>query len=128
MVRWLDAHTDTQRQIWSLEELQDHNPLVVETVGWVLVESPKGITLGQERITGEDGSFSYRNVGFIPKGMIVGVFPLVPRSQRPKSLYPNPSKGPKRSRKGGKQADPPPPTEPHQGGGVGPLPKEPPAP
>lgn len=80
---WEDAHGDPTRQVWSLEELVAHQPLIVESLGWILIEDPRGVTLAQERIQNEDGTFSYRGVGFVPRGMIRSVQTLARPRLRP---------------------------------------------
>jgi hypothetical protein len=82
LVEWLDAHGEPTKQVWTLDDA-GHAPLVIKTLGWITREDKVGVTMYTERIDGEDGTFSYRGRGFIPRGMIVSVTELtVKRGKR----------------------------------------------
>ena len=70
ILSWNDAHTDTNE--FSLSELEEiHKPWKIETVGWLLREDTKGISLANEK-TGTD---TYRGYTFVPLGMVISVKP-----------------------------------------------------
>jgi hypothetical protein len=82
LVQWNDAHGEPTKQVWTLDD-SGHNPLVIKTLGWITREDKVGVTMYTERIDNEDGTFSYRGRGFIPRGMIVSVVELtVKRGKR----------------------------------------------
>lgn len=74
-ITWKDAYGDLTRQVWDLADTQ-HAPLIIETVGWVTRFDSAGVTMFQERVSNQDGTFSWRAHGFIPSGMVVSVVPL----------------------------------------------------
>jgi hypothetical protein len=82
-VIWNDAFTDLTKHVYSAAEI-NHEPAVLESVGWLLREDEIGITIAQDKITGEE--FTYRNVGFIPRGMIVNIVTLYEKQKRGKGL------------------------------------------
>lgn len=67
-VVWNDAHSPGSTETVDLDHLEKiHHPYVITTVGWVLLDDCKGIT-----IAGEDcGDGDYRNVTFIPRVLII---------------------------------------------------------
>jgi len=68
-VRWDDAHGDANQTVYDLTDLA-HEPLVVESVGYVVRKDDTGVTMFTDRVHQQDGSFSWRGRGFIPNGMI----------------------------------------------------------
>jgi hypothetical protein len=83
LVTWHDAHGDATQTVWELAQAE-HSPLVVETLGWVTRDDDVGVTMFQERIDQHDGTFTWRARGFIPRGMVVSVVPLVGAPPPPK--------------------------------------------
>jgi hypothetical protein len=71
IVRWNDAHS-IPGQIDDASSVR-HAPLRVHTSGWVIQDDADGLTVFGERIDQGDGSLSWRQHGFIPRGMIEGV-------------------------------------------------------
>ena len=79
VVEWLDAwatgKTDTFAAL-----AENHRPLRMHTVGWVIRHDADGITLCSERALGlrdKDGPMSLgRDSVFIPAGMLQSVTPL----------------------------------------------------
>jgi hypothetical protein len=84
---WLDAHQDPTRQIYSLDDL-GHEPLRVETEGWVVKEDATGVTTFSERIVNGDGTYAWRGFGFTPRGMIVEVVELGPKKRKRQATPP----------------------------------------
>lgn len=80
VVTWNDAHGDPVRQVWTSEELTNHQPIVVKTLGWLYKEDEVGVTLFTELI--EDETLSFRSKTFIPRGMIVSIDTLVVASKK----------------------------------------------
>lgn len=75
---WLDAHGTG---IGALREHElPHEALEIHTVGWVLRQDEKGISLAAEEC--EDGA--WRGVTFVPQVLIKSVKPVLPpRRVRP---------------------------------------------
>jgi predicted dinucleotide-utilizing enzyme len=84
LVIWNDAHGDPMRQIWTSEELTQHKPVVVFTIGFLYKEDEVGVTLFTEMI--EDDATSFRGKMFIPKGMIVSMDTLTVSRKRKKGV------------------------------------------
>lgn len=80
VLTWHDAY-GKDGQIYS-ETPTDHAPLVVETVGWISRADDIGVTLYGERIANGDGTVSWREHGFIPKGMVVEITPVAAKKPR----------------------------------------------
>jgi hypothetical protein len=65
-VRWFDAGSSPTLVF---EPQRDHRPVVMETIGWVLVHDAAGISVATERFS-EEGVTHYRGWSFVPAGMI----------------------------------------------------------
>jgi hypothetical protein len=78
-VKWLDAFGEVDKTIFNEYEIS-HEPLILESVGWVLREDDTGITIAMDCNPKED--FSFRNVGFIPRQMILEVSSLYSRKKK----------------------------------------------
>ena len=61
VVTWKDAHGSPAQF-----KKKDHAPLIMTTVGWLLCQDDRGLSIANERQ--EDGV--YRGQTFIPSGMI----------------------------------------------------------
>lgn len=100
-VVWLDAHSPPATQVFNISDDAEmdavHGPAVITTVGWILRDDDKGITIANEYC----GDGDYRGVTFILRINIVDVLPLTTgRSKKsekakdaatPKSEQPKPS-------------------------------------
>lgn len=85
-VTWLDAWQDTDNFASAHAISMTHKPLVVKTLGWLIKDDEVGISLANERNSGEDGE-AYRGRTFILRGMIQSVTPYnlaKPRKVKPK--------------------------------------------
>lgn len=80
LVKWHDAWTDADQPISIEDASLHHAPTVVETIGWLLLETPAGVSLANERY---DDSFRGRT--FIPGGMVVSISPFKLVKPRKKS-------------------------------------------
>lgn len=78
-VVWNDAWSNMTKHVFSEAEI-NHNPIIMESIGWLLKEDEVGVTIATDRVTGEE--FTFRGVGFIPRGMIVDVVTLYERKRR----------------------------------------------
>jgi hypothetical protein len=71
IVVWHDAHAIIDQH--SIDEaLQRHRPFVIQTVGYVLRSDEVGVLVAGEWLPsdGEDPE-AFRNITFIPRGMVV---------------------------------------------------------
>lgn len=66
-VIWIDAFSEIDKTVYSEQELI-HEPLTLESVGWLLRKDEKGVTIAMDRDPQEE--FTFRNVGFIPFSMV----------------------------------------------------------
>lgn len=55
-----------------------HQPLAIETVGWMLKNDLVGVTIAGECC----GDGDYRNVTFVPRAMVTAVVAIAARKQR----------------------------------------------
>lgn len=69
VVRWNDAHSVGADDF---DADKHHKPMVMETVGWIVLRNETGVSIACERYT-EDGVTKHRGSTFIPAGMIVKV-------------------------------------------------------
>lgn len=87
-VYWDDASGSSAEQEDTEEDaLLDHEPVVFVTVGFVLVDNEKGLTIYSEERLGQ-GSWRVRS--FIPRGMIRQVTPIPWPSRRSRAGRPAP--------------------------------------
>lgn len=73
-VLWLDAWIDTEAFVTLDAVHAKHKPMPIETIGWLLVDDEKGVSVANERCLEDEGS--YRGRTFIPRAMIVKVEPF----------------------------------------------------
>jgi hypothetical protein len=73
VVVWDDAHGSSTTDV-TIEDL-DHKPLVMTTVGWLLREDERGISVANERCE-EGGKMVYRGHTFVPKAMVRSATPM----------------------------------------------------
>lgn len=79
IVEWHDAYGDSSEQWFEGGEV-DHNPLTVKTLGYLMRDDERGVTLWQE-MSAPDGS-SYRGRTFIPRAMVQSITYLQRRSTK----------------------------------------------
>jgi hypothetical protein len=66
---WLDAVSESTNTATLRSVEEDHHPARMETVGWLLREDERGVSIFNERcLDGEE--IEYRDRTFIPRGMI----------------------------------------------------------
>lgn len=75
LVIWEDAWQDQENFATLHGVTSTHNPMVVQTMGWLLVDDATGISVANER-SSEDGKDTYRGRTFIPRAMVVSVNPF----------------------------------------------------
>jgi hypothetical protein len=68
VVVWDDAHGSVNKDI-DPDNIPDHKPMVMTTMGWLLADNDKGVYLAMEKFL-EDGKDWYRGTTFIPRGMV----------------------------------------------------------
>lgn len=74
IVTWHDAWADHDNFTSAHGLAQTHEPMVVESLGWVIQDDANGISIVNEKSI-EDGSAIYRGRTFIPRAMIQKVVP-----------------------------------------------------
>lgn len=67
IVVWDDAHGSSTRDV--TEKELPHAPVTMTTIGWLLREDDKGISIACERFA-EDGVDYYRGHTFVPHAMV----------------------------------------------------------
>lgn len=88
-VVWDDAHGRVAGE-FTVEEVHRelHHPAVIKTFGLLLLDDDRGVTVVQEITSGAEEPVTYRNVGFVPRGMVREVIllgqPKRPRARRVK--------------------------------------------
>lgn len=94
IVVWDDAHGSALEDV-TLESIQnEHNPLIMTSVGWLLAEDEKGVSIANERYV-YDGRERYRGHSFIPRSLVRSCTPMKlvrPRSKR-RPQEPDPAPG-----------------------------------
>lgn len=82
VVSWDDAHGSAHREV--TEDDMPHRPVVMQTLGWLLRDDEKGVSLANELATDMD-STCYRGHTFVPRGMVRSMVPfnlVVPRTKK----------------------------------------------
>ena len=82
-IQWIDAWADGVDDVTFETVADKHQPLVMHTRGWLLLENDTGVSLFYERCL---SPLSYRGRTFIPRGMIRSIedFPAKkPRRAKP---------------------------------------------
>ena len=87
IVVWDDAHGSATTDV-TIEDL-DHKPIVMTTVGWLLREDERGISVANERCE-EGGKMVYRGHTFIPKAMVRSATAMALSKPRRKRSSPQP--------------------------------------
>lgn len=75
VVVWDDAWGDSTDATTTHHAAERHMPTVMQTVGWVLVDDLKGVSIFNERCL-DKGEETYRGRTFIPRAMIRSVTPM----------------------------------------------------
>ena len=80
IVKWNDAYSPLGSEVTNDENLDEaHKPLEMLTVGWLLRDNVKGLTLCAENC----GDGDFRNRTFIPRSLVVSIH----RLSRSKKLH-----------------------------------------
>jgi hypothetical protein len=72
IVTWHDAWADHDNFASAHGLAQTHEPMVVESLGWIVTDDDKGISIVNEQST-EEGKAIYRGRTFIPRAMVQSV-------------------------------------------------------
>lgn len=84
MVTWEDAWAKKSDEVTLEDVASSHVPTVVQTIGWLLLNDDRGVSIANEHYEG-----TYRGRTFIPKAMVTHIEPLVaPRRSRRKASEP----------------------------------------
>lgn len=83
-VIWDDAHADASESLTRDDVLLKHRAAVFQTVGWLLREDEKGISVANERCM-DEGDEVYRGRTFVPKSLIRSIVPLI-KPRKPKKV------------------------------------------
>lgn len=70
IVVWNDAHGSSNVDVTERE--LPHEPKVMTTMGWLLRDDEKGVSIASEK-SAEDGVVYYRGHTFVPRGMVRSV-------------------------------------------------------
>lgn len=94
IVRWDDAQASSTKVITENDPTY-HQPVVMETLGWLLKDDEKGISVVTE-VFFEDGLFNYRGHTFVPRSLVLSSeilkVPTPPKQKRSrKRANPRPS-------------------------------------
>jgi hypothetical protein len=84
VVIWDDAWQDQENFTTAHGIISTHEPMPVETMGWLIQEDAIGVSVANERST-QDGHDVFRGRTFIPRAMIKSVTPFnltKPRKKR----------------------------------------------
>jgi len=86
LVTWDDAWTDTDGFATLHGVQQTHQPMAIQTIGWLLQDDTTGISLANEQ-SAEDGHPTYRGRTFIPRAMVRTVQPFtMTKPRKPKTV------------------------------------------
>ena len=87
-VIWKDAWVDGNEPINLDEAHLKHRPMLMTTLGWLLIDNQEGVSVANEHYVDDSGMDTYRGRTFIPRGMVLKVEPLtkpkVKRTRKPK--------------------------------------------
>lgn len=75
LVSWLDAWQDQENFATKHGIVSTHDPMPVQTIGWLIHEDERGVSVANEQST-QDGQTVYRGRTFIPRAMIKSVTPF----------------------------------------------------
>jgi hypothetical protein len=91
-VIWKDAWSDSGDGVYTKDVEENHGPVLMETIGWLLKDDDQGVSVFNERCVDKGDDF-FRSRTFIPKLMIVSVTPIKiskPRKARREKVHPSP--------------------------------------
>ena len=85
-VVWDDAQSTATESV-SLKDIDHHHrSAVMQTVGWLLKEDEKGVSVANERCL-DEGDETYRGHTFIPSSLVRSVTPVIkPKVSRKKKV------------------------------------------
>lgn len=75
-VDWKDAWVDGNEPILLKEAHLKHKPLVVTTLGWLLLHNEDGVSLANEKYVDDSGLDTFRGRTYIPREMVLKVTPF----------------------------------------------------
>jgi hypothetical protein len=85
-VVWDDAWGDAHDSATLEDAHMKHRPTVMQTVGWLVIDNEKGVSVFNERCL-DQGEESYRGRTFIPRQMLKSITPVIkPRQPRRKKV------------------------------------------
>lgn len=87
VVLWEDAWVDGSDTVGVNDPDPKHAPTLMETIGWLLQDTEKGVSLFNERCV-DTGSDLYRSRTMIPRALIKSITPFVMSKPRIKKVKP----------------------------------------
>lgn len=86
-VVWDDAWGEAEESFFYKDTHVKHHPVVMHTVGWLLIDDEKGISIACERCL-DEGEENYRGRTFIPKSLVRSITPIVKgrNTKKPKPI------------------------------------------
>ena len=75
VVVWYDAKGDSLKQLTLDDVHLFHMPTVMQTLGWIMKDDEKGVTIANERCL-DVGDETYRSPTFIPRVLVRSVTPF----------------------------------------------------
>lgn len=85
VVIWDDAKGDSLKQLTLDDVHLFHMPTVMQTLGWILKDDEKGVTIANERCL-DIGDETYRSPTFVPRSLVRSVTPFKltsPKASKP---------------------------------------------
>lgn len=90
-VHWKDAWQDQENFSTAHGIRATHEPMPVETIGWLIVDDDVGISVANERST-QDGVDVFRGRTLVPRAMVVSVTPFnLTKTRKRKEPSPKPT-------------------------------------
>lgn len=86
-VIWDDAWGEAEESFFYKDAHTKHHPVVMHTVGWLIIDDEKGVSIANERCL-DDGEENYRGRTFIPKSLVRSVTPIV-KTRAKRKVKPN---------------------------------------
>lgn len=90
---WRDAWVDGNEPILLKEAHLKHKPLIVTTLGWLLIDNEDGVSIANEKYVDDSGLDTFRGRTYIPKEMVLKVTPLK-KARKPRKPPDPPSENP----------------------------------
>lgn len=88
VVRWKDAWVDGSDTVGVNDPDPKHAATLMETIGWLLQDTPEGVSLFNERCV-DAGSDLYRSRTMIPRELILSIIPFTMSKPRGKRIPPD---------------------------------------